>query len=76
MNQLTADACERTVYAGPVDATAIGNILVQLLAHRQIVSVAEGRELVARSFAVEEYQPRDSQRWAEQLDCARQLDMP
>jgi rhamnulokinase len=63
--QFTADACGRPVHAGPAEATALGNILVQLLADGQIASVEEGRELIARSFPMEEYLPRDSKLWEE-----------
>ncbi len=57
LNQFTADATARTVVAGPVEATAIGNVLVQALALGEIASLAEGRALVARSFDVQTFQP-------------------
>jgi rhamnulokinase len=61
--QLTADACNRPVVAGPVEATAIGNVLVQALGLRVIGSLAEAREVVRRSFEVRTYQPEQPQRW-------------
>jgi rhamnulokinase len=61
--QLTADACNRPVLAGPVEATAIGNILVQALGLGLIDNLAEGREIVRRSFDVRTYLPRDPERW-------------
>ena len=61
--QLTADACARPVAAGPVEATAIGNVVVQLRALGHLASLAEGRELVRRSFAVLDYAPRPDPRW-------------
>ncbi|HEX4590639.1 MAG TPA: rhamnulokinase family protein, partial [Gemmataceae bacterium] len=64
--QWTADACGRQVLAGPVEATALGNLLVQMLGLGLIGSLAEGREVVRRSVEVMTYKPRDSGRWDEQ----------
>ncbi|HEX3871961.1 MAG TPA: rhamnulokinase family protein [Pirellulales bacterium] len=61
--QATADACQRPVQAGPVEATVIGNVLVQAIADGELASIAEARELVRRSFPVESYEPRDAHRW-------------
>jgi rhamnulokinase len=61
--QFTADACDRTVLAGPVEATAIGNVLVQALGLGLLGSLAEAREVVRRSFEVRTYAPQDSGRW-------------
>ncbi len=58
LNQLTADACKRPVHAGPVEATAIGNLLVQSLGLGHLGSPSEIREVVARSFPVTVYEPR------------------
>lgn len=58
LNQLTANACKRPVAAGPVEATAIGNMLVQMIALGQIASIEEGRALVASSFSVKTYEPQ------------------
>jgi rhamnulokinase len=63
--QLTADACDRLVLAGPVEATAIGNVLVQALGLGVLGSLADAREVVRRSFQPVAYQPRQSDRWAE-----------
>ncbi|HEY3297123.1 MAG TPA: FGGY-family carbohydrate kinase, partial [Armatimonadota bacterium] len=60
--QLTADVAGRRVLAGPVEATAIGNILVQAIGLGCIGSLAEGREIVRRSFEVIEYRPRPDDR--------------
>ena len=65
LNQFAADATGRRVVAGPVEATAIGNILVQALGLGHIASLAEGRALVRRSFALETYKPRDPAAWDE-----------
>jgi rhamnulokinase len=56
--QLTADATGRRVVAGPVEATAAGNILVQALGLGHIGSLEEAREIVRRSFEMVEYYPR------------------
>ncbi len=61
--QLTADATRRGVRAGPVEATAIGNLLVQAIALGDVRDVAEAREVVRRSFPQTEYLPRLSARW-------------
>jgi rhamnulokinase len=63
LNQFAADATARTVVAGPVEATAIGNVLVQAIALGHVGSLAEGRALVRRSFEVETYEPRDTAAW-------------
>jgi rhamnulokinase len=63
--QLTADACNRTVVAGPVEATAIGNVLVQAIGLRLIGNLSEARDIVRESFEVREYAPREPGRWAE-----------
>ena len=55
--QFTADATGRTVVAGPVEATAIGNLIVQAMALGLIGSLQEGRELVRRSFEVTVFEP-------------------
>src|SRR5262249_19810769 len=63
--QLTADACNRRVLAGPVEATAIGNILAQAVGLGLVTSLAEGRALVRRSFELRSYTPQQPERWQE-----------
>ena len=63
--QLTADASGKPVIAGPVEATAIGNALVQAIALGYVDSLAEGRQLVARSFPLKDYQSRSKGKWDE-----------
>lgn len=63
--QMTADACKRRVVAGPVEATAIGNVMMQAIAAGEVSSIAQAREIVRQSFPVEEYQPNDSAAWDE-----------
>jgi rhamnulokinase len=61
--QLTADATDRQVIAGPVEATAIGNIMIQALTRGYINSISEGREMIRKSFDVITYEPRDTSGW-------------
>ncbi len=63
--QLAADVCDRPVVAGPVEATAIGNVLVQAIGLGVLGSLAEGREVVRRSFPVRTFTPREPARWQE-----------
>jgi rhamnulokinase len=65
LNQFTANATGRTVVTGPVEATAIGNILMQMLAVGEIETLAQGRDIVQRSFSVETFQPQDVEAWSE-----------
>ncbi len=57
LNQLVANATGRTVIAGPSEATAIGNVLTQAIGAGELSGLAEAREVVRRSFAVEMYRP-------------------
>jgi rhamnulokinase len=63
--QLTADACKRKVVAGPVEATAIGNVLVQAIGLRLIGNLAQAREVVRESFETTEFTPKDPGPWDE-----------
>lgn len=63
--QLTADACNRQVVAGPVEATAIGNVLVQAIGLRLINNLAEAREVVRESFETRDFTPREATNWNE-----------
>ncbi|HXG09360.1 MAG TPA: rhamnulokinase family protein [Gemmataceae bacterium] len=63
--QLTADACDRPVLAGPVEATAIGNVLVQAVGLGVLGSLADAREVVRQSFEVRTYTPTQPDRWHE-----------
>ena len=61
--QFTANATKRTVHAGPVEATSIGNVLCQGIACGAIKDLAEGRKIVKNSFDIAEYTPCDSDAW-------------
>ena len=57
--QMTADATNVPVIAGPIEATAAGNIAVQLIAAGEIKDLKEAREIIADSFSVQEFTPSD-----------------
>jgi len=57
LNQCAADACRRPVIAGPVEATAMGNLLTQIRADGELGSLTEMREVVRASSAVRHYEP-------------------
>ncbi|MCH2123168.1 MAG: rhamnulokinase [Pirellulaceae bacterium] len=61
--QMAADACNRRVVAGPVEATAIGNLMMQLVAAGEIGSIREARSIVSSSFPVDTYEPQDPGPW-------------
>jgi sugar (pentulose or hexulose) kinase len=63
LNQFVADALQRPVVAGPVEATATGNILVQMIATGRIRSVEQGRDLVRRSVEMAHYEPGPVAPW-------------
>ena len=63
--QFAADATGLPVYAGPVEATAIGNLLVQAMALGKIGSHRELRDIVRRSFPLTAYEPQYSGHWDE-----------
>jgi rhamnulokinase len=66
--QLAADATGRRVVAGPVEATAIGNIMMQALTMGYVESIAEARELIRRSFDVVTYEPEATSGWDDAYD--------
>lgn len=63
LNQFAANATGLPVVTGPVEATAIGNILLQMLALGDLASLSEGRALLRNSFPVETYEPQQDQAW-------------
>jgi rhamnulokinase len=73
LSQMTADACNRVVIAGPVEATGIGNILVQAMATGDVKSLADARTIVRNSFDVKRYEPRETKRWDEAYARFRNL---
>ncbi|MBR5527960.1 MAG: rhamnulokinase [Clostridia bacterium] len=63
--RFTADACARPVYTGPVEATALGNIAVQAISCGEIKDVAEARQVIANSFEIKCFEPKDTAMWDE-----------
>jgi rhamnulokinase len=63
LNQWVADATSRTVIAGPVEATAMGNILIQAVGAGELSSLAEARGVVQRSVTLESFTPKRSADW-------------
>jgi rhamnulokinase len=63
LNQMAADACNRHVVAGPVEATAIGNLMMQAVSAGEIGSIAAARQIIRHSFDVLEYQPQRPEMW-------------
>jgi rhamnulokinase len=61
--QMTADACDRIVVAGPVEATAIGNVLMQMMGCGYLSSINDAREVVLRSAGTVRYEPHTPERW-------------
>jgi rhamnulokinase len=63
LNQMTADACQRPVLAGPVEATAAGNILVQAMATGDVKTLAHARGVIRNSFELKRYDPKPDKKW-------------
>jgi rhamnulokinase len=63
LNQLTANALGIPVCAGPVEATALGNIAIQAIACGEIKDVKEARQVIANSFEIKCFEPRDTAMW-------------
>lgn len=67
--QAMANALGRPVWAGPAEATAIGNLLVQLLAAGEIDSIADGAGLVADNRAIRRFDPLETERWQDAYEA-------
>jgi len=63
LNQFTANACEVEVIAGPAEATALGNVLLQAITLGDIPDLATGRRIVRESMDVETFHPADTDAW-------------
>jgi rhamnulokinase len=73
LNQMTADACGRTVIAGPVEATAAGNVLVQAMAVGLVKSLAEARAIVRASLETRQFTPNNTGKWDDAFERFRML---
>ena len=61
--QYTADAIGRDVIAGPIEATAIGNIVCQMIASGELADLKQGRAMIPDSFETTVYHPADTAAW-------------
>ena len=68
LNQFTADATGRRVLAGPAEATALGNVAIQILAIGEASSLREVRRIIDRSFPTEVFEPRDTDKWLPHIE--------
>jgi len=68
LNRFTADATGRRVLAGPTEATALGNIAVQILATGEASSLREVRAIIDRSFPTEIFEPVETDKWEQQVE--------
>ena len=68
LNQLTADATGRKVLAGPTEATALGNVAIQILATGGASSLQEVRAIVDRSFPTEVFEPLETDKWNQEAE--------
>ena len=63
--KMTADACNITVYAGPIEATVMGNVAVQLISGGDLADVIEARRIIANSGQLKCYSPENTAAWDE-----------
>jgi rhamnulokinase len=63
LNQFTADATGKTVITGPVEATVLGNVLMQAITAGDIANLSAGRKIIADSFEMKTYKPSGSKEW-------------
>ncbi len=68
LNQFTANATGRPVIAGPAEATALGNIAVQMLASGAVGSLREARAIIKQSFPARTFEPLHTEQWDRQYD--------
>lgn len=71
--QFTADACNMEVIAGPVEATVLGNIAVQLLALGEIKDISEVREVISKDSDIFKYESEDARLWDEAYERFKRL---
>lgn len=63
--QMTANSCDRTVKAGPIEATVMGNVAVQLMSNGSVENIGQARKIVAESSELKTFEPKDTDKWAE-----------
>ncbi len=62
--QMTANSCDRTVKAGPIEATVMGNVAVQLMSNGSVKNIGQARKIVADSSELKTFEPKDTDKWA------------
>ena len=68
LSQFTADACQRPVVTGPVEATALGNVLFQAIASGHLSDISAGRQAIAASIDRQHLEPRSDDAWEAAYD--------
>lgn len=62
--QMTANSCDRTVKAGPIEATVMGNVAVQLMSDGSVDNIGQARKIIAESSELKIFEPKDTDKWA------------
>lgn len=62
--QMTANSCDRTVKAGPIEATVMGNLAVQLMSGGSIEDIGQARKIVAASSELKTFEPQNTEEWS------------
>ena len=62
--QMTANSCDRTVKAGPIEATVMGNVAVQLMSDGSVDNIGQARKIIADSSELKIFEPKDTGDWA------------
>ncbi len=61
--QMTAQSCNVNVYGGPIEATALGNVAIQLMSTGAIKDIKEARKIIAKGENLKLYEPKDNEDW-------------
>ncbi|HOP95340.1 MAG TPA: FGGY-family carbohydrate kinase, partial [Dictyoglomaceae bacterium] len=73
LSQFTADALDIPVITGPVEATAMGNIMIQAISRGAIKDLPHGRKIIKNSFEPVVYYPRDHERWEKEYKRYKEI---
>lgn len=73
LNRMAANAVGRELIAGPAEATAIGNLMMQMKACREVSGADEMRQVIRASFDVERYEPAEKDEWREQYEKYKKI---
>ena len=71
--QMTAQSCNVNVYGGPIEATALGNIAVQLMSSGAISDIKEARKIIAQGENLKLYTPNDRDDWEKAYETFKQI---